>query len=102
MTKSEMFKKAHQIAKTFTGDYRARFVMALALVRNTPVEIKKPVEISRIKMWENYGKKRVYFTVESKDFYYDVLNAEFAASKKGNLNLVTDEIMDYFIAKFVA
>lgn len=29
MTKVELFRKAHQLAKTFTGDYRARFSLAL-------------------------------------------------------------------------
>lgn len=29
MTKAELFRKAHQLAKTFTSDYRARFSLAL-------------------------------------------------------------------------
>jgi hypothetical protein len=34
MTKSEIFKAAHKLAKTFEGNYTACFVLALAEVRN--------------------------------------------------------------------
>lgn len=29
MNKSELFKKAHELARTFTGDYSARFALAI-------------------------------------------------------------------------
>ena len=41
MTKSELFKAAHALAKTFVGNYRACFVMALAEIRESNVIIPK-------------------------------------------------------------
>lgn len=34
MTKSEIFTAAHKLAKTFEGDYTARFILALEIVRS--------------------------------------------------------------------
>lgn len=40
MTKSELFKAAHAVAKNLSGDYKACFVMALRIVRNQKQHIQ--------------------------------------------------------------
>lgn len=40
MTKSEIFKAAHQVARNLSGDYKACFVMALAIVRDQKQHIQ--------------------------------------------------------------
>ena len=43
-TKSEIFKEAHKLAKTFEGDYMARFILALKIIRRK--KQYKPVSFS--------------------------------------------------------
>lgn len=70
MTKSEMFKKAHKIAretKEIAGSYRIAFACALkdihsGLYSEKTVE-EKLVEIGA-SIWENYGYKRIYLNEE--------------------------------------
>ena len=40
MTNSQLFKAAHQVARNLQGDYRARFAMALKIVRNQAQHIQ--------------------------------------------------------------
>lgn len=48
MTNSEIFKAAHKLAKTFQGDYRACFALALRIVREEAFEVEEEVfEICR-------------------------------------------------------
>lgn len=62
-TKSQIFKEAHELAKTFEGDYLACFVLALEIVRNEgtkQLSIYELAEKMEGKIWEKYGKTRVY------------------------------------------
>ena len=75
-----MFKAAHKLAKTFVGNYRACFVMALAEIRNTPavVLVETFENISDVKIWERGTLKRVYFTSNIPNtgggqYYYDTV-----------------------------
>ncbi len=54
MTKSEIFKAAHKLAKSFEGDYRACFALALKEVYS-----KKPVSaLERAKAFVSDFEKR--------------------------------------------
>lgn len=57
MTRSELFKTAHKMTKTFTGDYRARFALALKLIREGVSEMMTAKELNEkfnvnVKRWE--------------------------------------------------
>lgn len=54
MTKSMIFKAAHKLAKTFTGDYSARLSMALKLVWS---EIKNP-KVEVVAMTKTQAKNK--------------------------------------------
>jgi len=41
MTRSQIFKAAHEIARSLEGNYTARFVMALQIVRNEAAAIQQ-------------------------------------------------------------
>ncbi len=41
MTRSQIFKAAHEIARSLEGNYTARFVMALGIVRNEAAAIQQ-------------------------------------------------------------
>ena len=65
MTKSEIFKKAHKIARDTVakvGNYTIAMSLALKSIYSSMAE---SVEDKLIRMggklWENYGKKRIYF-----------------------------------------
>jgi hypothetical protein len=60
MTKSEIFKKAHKLAKAFVGSYKACFALALREVLKTVKAAKLGIE--NLKEWSSYGKSRVYFS----------------------------------------
>lgn len=77
MTKAQIMKRAHEIARTLEGNYMARMSMAL---RQAWAEAKAPAKAAfngvatinyqldeiitvsvQFKKWENYGKHRIYF-----------------------------------------
>lgn len=69
MTKSEMFKKAHEIArntKEAAGSYRIAFACALKDLYAGMVEIsiEEKLEAAGTEIWENYGYKRIYLNAE--------------------------------------
>lgn len=109
MTKRELFKKAHEIARTFTGDYRARFALALKLIREgagkMEEKLEQPESVSRIRVWEKYGKKRVYFTAvargtDTKDYYFDCSDRKIYPVKAFGYNRVSNEAEAYFEANY--
>lgn len=180
MTKSELFKTAHEMARTFTGDYRARFALALKLIREGKkemnrykvtcvkrgnallrnlepenvnegaifieveagyeneaklfaykklqemkndthiayeailleenqveekveenVEMEIPEDVSKIRVWEKYGKKRVYFTVDNiKDYYFDVIERKIYPVKSFGIDRLTNQTRKYFEANY--
>ena len=66
-TRKAIMARAHEIARTLTGDYSARMSIALkqAWVESKGVKTGKTVERYLkenigLKTWENYGKKRIY------------------------------------------
>lgn len=85
MTKAQIMKRAHEIARTLEGNYRARMSIAL---RQAWAESRKPATLEdeamarleaivaasascydyeiRFNLWENYGKSRTYIKVIEK------------------------------------
>lgn len=64
-TKSEIFKEAHQLAKTFEGDYIARLVLALQIIRSSKdmiktISLEDLAEKLNGKLWEKGNMKRIY------------------------------------------
>ena len=68
MTKSELFKAAHKLAKSVmqAGDnYRVTFGLAIkAILSQTTNSIVDTLLAMGLKVWENYGKKRIYMNAE--------------------------------------
>lgn len=85
MTKAQIMKRAHEIARTLEGDYMARMSMAL---RQAWAESRAPKTLEdeamakmeaivaasakcydyeiKFSLWENYGKSRTYIKVIEK------------------------------------
>lgn len=105
-TKSEKFKKAHQIARTLEGDYRARFSFALKVVYGSEkLKEDHPMKERLISMgvseevisqlslipcegilWSNYGKVRLYFERHGSKGYLDLLHSIYYADKDRTYN----------------
>lgn len=69
MTKSEMFKKAHEIArstKEIAGSYKIAFSCALKDLHAGVMEstVEQKLEAAGAEIWENYGYKRIYLNAE--------------------------------------
>ena len=68
MTKSELFKAAHKLAKSIiqVGDnYRVTFGLAIkAILSQTTNSIVDTLLEMGLKVWENYGKKRIYMNAD--------------------------------------
>ena len=68
MTKSELFKAAHKLAKSVIqgGDnYRVTFGLAIkAILSQTTNSIVDTLLAMGLKVWENYGKKRIYMNAD--------------------------------------
>lgn len=76
MTKSELFKKAHEMARTFVGNYRARFALALKLIREGKREMTITAEELNVKF--NVNVKR--WEKEIKEIMEDLGGDEFDAT----------------------
>lgn len=67
MTKSELFKKAHQLTKAVIqagDDYRITFGLAIkAILSETTKSIQEKLIEMGCTIWEKHGKKRIYMTV---------------------------------------
>ncbi|MFB6347871.1 hypothetical protein ACFBZI_07740 [Moraxella sp. ZJ142] len=66
MTKSELFKKAHALTKAIIkagDDYRITFGLAIKAILADSKNIVDTLLALGLKIWENYGKKRIYMTV---------------------------------------
>ncbi len=116
MTNSELFTAAHKLAKTFEGDYKACFVLALQTLRSNTMEttvekIKRlKNEVKEAKTQTSEGRqtivdncKELYNTIETglynkygedaiTDAYNDLCNGNFAEpfmceQKKGKFTL---------------
>jgi len=97
MTKSNLFTKAHSIAKTLEGDYRARFSYALTVAwKELKNESKKELtkeeivaimenQDAKTRVWEKYGKSRIYVDGfhYSKSFYIDMNSKEIVCNRAG-------------------
>lgn len=85
MTKAQIMKRAHEIARTLEGDYMARMSMALRQAWDESHAPKTPEDEAMARMeaivassakcydyeikfnlWENYGKSRTYIKVIEK------------------------------------
>ena len=63
MTKSEIFTKAHAIARktvSTVGDYIIAFRLALKSVYTSMENTEQKLVDAGLYVWENYGKKRIY------------------------------------------
>lgn len=67
MTKSELFKKAHQLTKSVIkagDDYRITFGLAIkAILSETTKSIPEQLIEMGCTIWEKHGKKRIYMSV---------------------------------------
>ncbi len=111
MTKSELFRKAHEIARTFTGDYRARFALALKLIREeagkmtiTARELNEKFKVDLTKwgkeikeIMEDMDCNEWDATVEASEgfkFKKDFIFVEFrTASKKDAIKVIGNSFM---------
>ena len=115
MNKSEIFKAAHKLARTFEGNYKACFVLALKEIRQglvVPVTLVQPEKVEEVKEWEAYGKsKRVYFKVRkglwsAEKFMFSCETGNFFSSMgtlltdRNTPSCLTSEIKDFFMKKF--
>jgi len=118
MSKSEMFKAAHKLAKTFVGNYRACFSLALRELRNKQeIFTLEKVGIYSAKEWFKNGNFRVYFKIDapkiirkkqimvSTSFYYDIVNQRIY--KTEDINLVDvigqenfNKTLNYFLNEY--
>ena len=68
MNKSQLFKTAHKLVKSVikAGDnYRATFGLAIkAILSQTTNSIVDTLLAMGLKVWENYGKKRIYMNAD--------------------------------------
>lgn len=63
MTNSQIFKKAHQIARqtvAIVGNYMIAFSLALKSVYAALASTENRLINAGLRVWENYGKKRIY------------------------------------------
>ena len=85
MTKRDLMKRGHQIAKTLEGNYAARLAVGL---KQAWKENKNPLNVVKSILdeagvnytannWEKYGEKRIYINIyfknQTKKFYIDLL-----------------------------
>ena len=111
-TKSEIFKAAHKLAKTFEGNYRACFALALVEVNNLPVKIKKGnkgykmaqklanklTEVASYQRWNQNSLYNMYFD----DFYqfiFAIKETETFAAKIAETVDENCQLNGYNIAK---
>ena len=97
MTKSELFKAAHKLAKSVmqAGDnYRVTFGLAIkAILSQTTNSIVDTLLAMGLKVWENYGKKRIYMNADN---FNEVTGYCWRLSDSSNkffYDLETDAIM---------
>ena len=67
MNKSELFKKAHEIARNtvkLVGDYMVAFKIALKrvyeIIKSETQSMEQRLLNVGATVWENYGKRRIY------------------------------------------
>jgi hypothetical protein len=97
MNKSEIFKKAHQIAKATAvtvGNYMVAFKLALIEVYQT---MKKAAELTieqkliqaGCSVWENYGHRRIYMNPEAIEAVFGFRVTHY---KTGNISGVNRDV----------
>lgn len=79
MNKSQIFKAAHQLAKEFTGNYSARFALALRQVYQSLKSVNHIENINKLaqvieldtelkaSVWQKGGKNRIYIKASSQN-----------------------------------
>lgn len=79
MNKSELLKKAHALAKEFTGNYSARFALALRQVYQSLKSVNHIEQINvlaqvieldadlKANVWQKGGKNRIYIKASSQN-----------------------------------
>ena len=108
MTNSEIFKAAHERAKTFRGDYRACFVLALRIVRSesrpSTLDLAHRLasrieanETDTCSVWANYGKVRIYVKRSGHQDagYIDCVSMTAIGNRPGNQDLLSNLIKTY-------
>jgi len=108
MTKSELFKKAWEISRQafnkFGGSVKSFFSEALKMARKGESLFNiKDCGISNIRVWENYGKSRVYFDYKEGrnvfNFYMNAHTGDFFHNRSIKSNL-SNEVKEYFRNKY--
>jgi hypothetical protein len=81
-TQSKIFSEAHKLAKTFEGDYRACFVLALEVIRSE--KPSKKVDLLKAKEWSPssnmaryyFGKDYIQVNISKDKAYYKAYGME--------------------------
>lgn len=117
MNKSEIFKEAHKLAKTFVGNYRACFSLALRLIRTKKLFKLSDVGIYNVKEWQKNGYFRVYFKIQAPkiikkktilsetSFYFDVIDNKIYKTEDISLVAVIgkdsfNQVLSYFLNEY--
>jgi len=87
MTKSEIFRKAHQMTRAALqvgDDYRVTFAAALKSLLSTELTIVEQLEAMGGKVWEKAGMRRVYFNDAAA-----LIGLSYSTYKTGNISSAT-------------
>jgi len=120
MTKAQIMKRAHEIARTLEGDYRAKMSIALCqawteakiTTKTTFNGFAKMVQPSRehyeddckylfFKLWEKKGYRRVYINDYKRRTLGYIENGAFNLSSKQGLDIADiNACVDTFLAQY--